>query len=104
MYRNSDSYGGTAAGVYRTVSEIRQDMRSISERIRAANECLNLREMLLDMINEERITPESASEWIPELEDAIKEAKEAYYNLDELHDELSELREELSETRCAMGV
>ncbi len=104
MYRESDSLGGIPARVYRTVGEIRRDMRSISERIRAANECLNLREMLLDMINEERITPDSAAEWIPELEDAISEAKAAYYDLNELHEELSELREELSETRCAMGV
>ena len=104
MYRGCDSGIGAPARVYRTVGEIRREMRAISEQIRRANECLNLRSLLLDMINEERLSPDSAAIWIPELESAISEARGAYDDLSELHEELSVLREELRETRCAMGV
>ena len=105
MFRKGDYYSGEHSRSYRTVREIKQDMHYIGLKIKEANEKLNLRSVLIDIISD---SPSCASSdpafWISELEMAISDAKAAYDALFELNEELSMLQEELIETRCAMGV
>ena len=104
MFRDYDPYSGTPARIYRSVTEIREDMGEIRERIREANACLDLRALLIGFLDSTREENRDPEKWLPELEDAVSAAREAYDSLSELREELSDLREELCEVRCAMGV
>lgn len=102
MYRENDIYSGEGARIYRNTAEIRKDIRRISDEIRVSNERLNLRALLLDLVDEGRGEDIRPAIWIPELSAALKEAEEAYEHLCTLHDELEILHEELRETICAL--
>lgn len=105
MFREGNYYTGDPARVYRSAREIRRDMHSISIRIKEANERLNLRSILIDIISDlPSQVNRDPSFWISELEAAITDAREAYDMLSGLNEELSMLEEELLETRCAMGI
>ena len=102
MYRNYDSVGGMPARLYRSLGEIRSDMRRIGEDIREANEQLNLRSLLTELLDSSRkLKPEQL---VFDLEEAVEAARGALSRLSELKDELYALEEELTDTRCAMGV
>ena len=94
MLKEANSYFGIPHRIYRSVTEIRRDMESISERIKDANERLNLRSLLLDFIDKDREgAPSHPAFWIPELEIALSEARRAYSSLSELNLELTMLEE-----------
>ena len=104
MYRENNIYSGEGAWIYRNTAEIRKDIRRISDEIKVSNDRLNLRALLLDLVDEGRGEDIKPAIWIPELSAALREAQEAYEHLCTLHDELEILHEELRETRCALKI
>lgn len=102
MYKGYDFKSGMPPHLYRTLTEIRRDMNRISKEIADTNEKLNIRSMLIELLNESRY--EKPRSIIPELEDIVGEAREALDRLTALQEELVMLDEELRATKCTMGV
>ena len=101
MYRNSDSVNGIPARLYREPCEIRDDIKAITLKIEETSSMLNIRELLINMLmDEKRNTPENL---IFDLEDAIFEAKEALNLFKALNEELTSLEEELEEVKWLKG-
>jgi hypothetical protein len=101
MVINSTIESGVPTRIYRTLGEIRRDINVIRERIESTDEQLNIRSLLLEVLSgAEYSTPELL---IPELYEAIAEAKSALSSLTKLKEELLVLEEELEETRCVIG-
>lgn len=98
MYRSYDTVNGLPPRIYRTPGEIRRDIAEISEKIEATDEMLNIRALLVDMLMSERA--DSPEKLIPDLEEAISEARDALTRLKRLKDSLTSLEEELGEVRC----
>ncbi len=96
-----NEYEGIPPRLYRSPEEIRREMGDISKRIRAADEQLNLRNMLMSVMAE--LADAEPRRWIPELEEALAEAKDALEDLSHLERTLEELSAELSELRWAGG-
>ena len=96
MYKTYDDVNGYPPRLYRSHEEIKNDISAVKLRICEINSMLNIRELLSDAFDEEKIStlPERA-ESIGEL---LKFAEEALGELSELSKTLDELREEL---RCA---
>ena len=96
----SDSYEGEGVHIYRSLSEIRRDIVTVSDMIADINSMLNIRDMLV------RTVAEGAGaeplEWLPELLELVEGAKEGLMELSELNRVLGELREELEYTRAAL--
>ena len=100
MIMGCDCYEGEGVHIYRSLSEIREDIRDVSEMIEEINSMLNIRNMLIDMLSDEaRAEP---SEWLPELCELVDGAREGLFELSELQGTLEELREELVHTRAAL--
>ena len=92
---------GVPTRIYRSLGEIRRDINRIKEGIVVTNDQLNIRSLLLEVLSgAEYSSPELL---IPELYEAIAEAKDALSVLTGLKEELSTLEEELEETRCVIG-
>ena len=51
MYKNFDVSCGMPSRLYRSLTEIRRDMSRISEDIRVANEQINLRSLLTELLD-----------------------------------------------------
>ena len=98
MVKGFDVTNGLPPRIYREPSQIRRDIRDISRKIEKTNEMLNIRALLIDMLASER--SDKPEEIIPDLEEAIAEAREALYMLGGLRDELSMLENELGDARC----
>lgn len=101
MYRSYDVINGLPPRIYRTAAEIRLDIAKISEKIEQTAQMLNIRALLVDMLMSER--SDSPEKIIPDLEEAIGEAREALAGLKGLKEELISLEEELCEVRCLFG-
>ena len=100
MYRGYDSEFGVPPIIYREPNEIRRDINRVKASIDEINSRLNIRGLVLSLINgSENIPPEKT---VPLLEEMLSEAELALSKLKELKDELSNLKEELYEVRCAM--
>ena len=98
MYRGYDMTNGIPPRIYRTPREIRWDISEISQKIEETNDMLNIRALLVDILVSDRAdAPETL---IPDLEEAIGEARCALGSLKRLNEELSLLEEELEEARC----
>ena len=101
MYRTFDTANGIPPRIYRSPEEIKRDMRAISVRIEETSSMLNIRELLINILMSERANcPEKL---IPELEEAIIEARFALETLTGLKEELDLLEEELGEVRWLFG-
>ena len=100
MYKVYDASVGLPPTLYRTPSEVRRDISAIRNKINEINERMNLRTLLMDILSDERTVCEPEF-WIPELTEALREAKEAHGSLGMLERELSELEEEMRETKWA---
>ncbi len=100
MVRSYDSANGLPPRIYRETSEIRNDIRQISDKIQRTGDMLNIRALLVDLIASEIC--DEPEKIIPELEGAISEAREALYHLNSLKEELSELESELGDARCLL--
>lgn len=100
MLRTYDMIKGIPPRIYRTPAEIRRDIEEISERIESANESLNIRSLITELLCGGEEPPERL---IPELYEVVSEANAALSALEELNAELDALREELCEVRCLFG-
>ncbi|MBQ1260669.1 MAG: hypothetical protein IIX96_01490 [Clostridia bacterium] len=89
---------GERAHNYRSLSQIRSDIRDVSEKIRDINEGLNVRHILMQTMS--RSAEEDPKKWIPELAEIISGAEAGLEALKELHEVLDELNEELEYTLC----
>lgn len=98
MYTLMNNVEGCAARLYRSPSEIRRDVESISEKIEETSDMLSVHNLLIEMIP--LWAEESPEKWIPELEDTLAEAAAALETLKEFKETLEELKEELEDARC----
>lgn len=97
-YRNNTE--GIPVRLYRSPDEIRAEMRRIAERIRVADEQLNIRNMMMSVLTD--FADAEPRRWIPELEEALAEAREALADLSHMEDTLQALAEELADARWAV--
>ena len=102
MYKNFDVSCGMPSRLYRSLTEIRRDMSRISEDIRVANEQINLRSLLTELLDNSRY--QKPEEMVLDLKEAVDCAQGALKRLSELKEELCALEEELCDTRCVLGV
>lgn len=100
MYTLMNNVEGTPARLYRSPSEIRKDIESISIKIEETTDMLSVHNILMEMIP--MWAEEAPEDWIPELEDTLAEAEEALVCLKELRETLDELRCELEDARCLL--
>ena len=89
---------GERAHNYRSLSDIRSDIRDVSEKIRDINEGLNIRHILMQTMS--RSAEEDPQKWIPELSEIISGAEAGLMALSELNELLDDLKEELRYTLC----
>lgn len=101
MYRTYDSKNGIGPRIYRSPSEIKKDIKKIGEEIDETLSMINIRSLLIDILSGDNAA--SPEKLIPDLEEAITEAREALGKLRGLKEELCMLEEELEETRCKLG-
>ncbi len=101
MYRTYDSKNGIRPRIYRNPSEIKKDIKKIGIEIDETLSMINIRSLLIDILSEDN--SESPESLIPDLEEAINDAKVALAKLRGLKEELCMLEEELEETRCKVG-
>ena len=99
MYRSYDDLNGMPPMIYRSPAMIKQDMREIKIKIDKVNSMLNIRELLLNILTEQK---GSSKEVVTDLINILAEAREALSELSELEEELSELEEELMEVQCIL--
>jgi hypothetical protein len=101
MYRTYDSNNGIGPRIYRNPSEIKTDIKKIGMEIDETLSMINIRSLLIDILSGDNAA--SPEKLIPDLEEAIYEAKDALNKLRGLKEELCMLEEELEETRCKVG-
>ena len=102
MYATFDTTNGIPARIYRAPEEIKRDIREISVMIKETSSMLNIRELLLNILMSE--LGNSPERLIPELWEAIDEARCALELLVKLKDELDLLEEELGEVKWRFGI
>ncbi len=101
MYIRMNAYEGEGGHIYRSLSEIREDIKEVREAISEINSMLNIRDMLMQMLSE--VAEDDPDEWLPELYELADGARESLLQLHELEDTLCELRCELSYTKNALS-
>lgn len=92
---------GTPIRLYRSPSEIRADMQSISARINEIQDSLSVRNMLMEIISE--LSEDDPKRFVSELAAIVSEAEDALLELKRLRNMLEELSLELEERRFARG-
>ena len=93
---------GIGPCVYRSTGEIQADIGRVLDKISEIKERFNLRALLLEIINDERLG--NPKELAAMLEDALARAEDANRDIKALREELKNLEEELLETKCEMGI
>jgi hypothetical protein len=102
MYRTENLYEGEPAYLYRSPSAIKNDIREITLKIKEAEDMLNIRSLLMDMLS--AAAEQSPKKWIPEIEEVVAEAAETLAELRALKDSLDELYSEWREAKCVSGI
>lgn len=100
MYIRMNEYEGEGGHIYRSLSEIKEEICDVKAAIAEINFKLNIRDMLMRMLSD--AAEENPAEWLPELLELADGAREGLAQLSELELTLRELREELSYTREAL--
>ena len=96
MLISYDNYNGTPYRLYRSPSEIKGDICTISEKIKRTNERMNVRHMLLELLTgDEERKPE---ETVLLLEEIVAQAQDSLLELKCLNESLLDLECELKET------
>ena len=97
------TYGqGEEPVLYRSPYEIRRDIGEINQRIKDTDEKINVRILLTDLLT--RCADGRAEEYMPELQQAIREAEGVLSNLSELCRRLGNLKREMEDTVWALGI
>ena len=97
-----NTYEGEPMRIYRRPADIRRDIDGIKAKIKEADDMLNVRSLLLDVLSE--VAEGDPDKWIPEIEEIVEEAKETLSKLSSLERTLCELQEELKQTGWVMGL
>ena len=100
FFRNSSTYEGEPARLYRSPDKIREDIFDIKTKIELVNSQLNVRQVLTAMIDE--CAEGEPERWIPAMKGIIEEAGDTLAELNRLRDALEMLKYELEETKCAL--
>ena len=85
---------------YKSPSEVAEGIRELKERINEVVGAFSVRELLLEMLCEDRAR--ETIEWLYDLEALLGEAESAYARLGELKEELSSLETEMGVARCEL--
>jgi hypothetical protein len=100
MYRSYDDVNGIGPTVFRSPSEIREDIGYIKRKIKETNAAMNIREILTTVLANE---DGDCERLISVIAEAVEEASRALDELRSLEDELCELEDELREVKWIMG-
>ena len=100
MLTHLNNYEGSPPRLYRHPSEIQADMLGIKQKVGEIESMLSVRDFLMELLT--RHADKSPEAWIPELEEAVGEARAALDDLKSLNSTLIDLREELGQVRCVM--
>lgn len=92
---------GIPPRLYRSLSEIAEDISIIKAKIAKADEQLTVRSVLMDMIS--IWAEQSPEKWLPELEETVAEAREALDGLISLNETLDMLIDEFEEAKQICG-
>ena len=102
FFRNYSTYEGEAARLYRTPDKIREDILEIKSRIATVNSRLNIRDVLMSVIDECALgEPEK---WVGALSEIVSDAEDSLSELKLLRESLDVLGEELEDTKWALGI
>ena len=102
MYIGVNLKAGEGAHVYRSLTNIREEIHTVRTRIEEINSEINIRDMLLTLLS--GALRERPEDWIPEISELILGAKEGLEKLSELSELLTDLKYELEATKEAMGL
>ena len=91
---------GEGGHIYRSVYEIKADIRRVMGLIEEINSMLNIRDMLMNMLSD--AASDAPSEWLEDLCELVDGAREGLNQLGELEQTLEQLKEELSYTVAAI--
>ena len=99
FFLNCSSYEGQPVIVFREPDDIRRDIYGIKQKIKSANERLNVRAALMEIVTraDEGGDP---TDWIRELKLLCEDAEDAVVNLNEMKSHLEGLTLELEDTLC----
>ena len=97
MYGQSDT-----PAQYRSPYEIRRDINEINRRIKDTDEKINVRILLTELLS--RCADGRADEYIPELQQAIREAEGVLSVLSEFCHRLGYLKREMEDAVWVLGV
>ena len=101
MYMRYDGRRDLPGRIYRSTSEICEDIQRIKEKIKEISERVNIRALLLDILTDEReLQP---GNMLRELRLALEEAEDALSSLKKFEEELLALESELKVTVWEMG-
>ena len=96
-------YGqGDTPAQYRSPYEIRRDIGEINRRIKDTDEKINVRILLTELLS--RCADGRADEYMPEIQQAIKEAEGVLSQLCELCHHLGHLKREMEDAVWVLGV
>ncbi len=99
MYRTYDIYEGEPIMLYRSAESVKNDIRKISDKIKEAEQMLDIRSLLMDMLT--KCAEEDPERWLPDIEDVVRDAANTLEQLRSLKESLEELFDEWREIKCA---
>ena len=102
FFAKCSTYEGERARLYRSPESIREDISEIKTKIEAVNSMLNIRSMLMEMID--TCAHDEPENWIPMLSEIVCEAEDSLYKLKTLKESLDALSDELEDTRWVLGI
>ena len=102
FFARCSTYEGDRARLYRSPESIREDISEIRTKIEAVNSMLNIRSILMEMID---TTAHGEPErWIPRLSEIVCDAEESLNELKSLKESLDILSTELEDTKWVLGI
>ena len=101
MYIRYDKSSGMPDTLYRSISDIREDIASVNRKINVINEGMDLRTLLMDIMSDERAA-QDPEYWIPELSRIIEDAERSKVRLVILEEQMNDLKRELRGTQWAV--
>ena len=102
FFRNSSTYEGEPARLYRSPDAIRKDILDIKTQIETVNLKFNVRSILASMMEE--CVAGDPHKCIPALADIVDSAEKSLETLKSLDESLELLFEELEDTKWALGI
>ncbi len=99
MDREFNRYKVLPGFFYRSTEKIKEEIRRITREIEEITECVNVRDILMNMLTE--CAKKEPERWLSELCELIFETEESYKRLGRLDGLLTGLLDEWREIKCA---